>query len=239
MIRVLGYIRVSGRSQVDGDGFPRQKEAIQRFAESKGWQVARFFQEEAVSGTVESMDRPEFSAAISLCGGGQFDTLVVERGERLARDLIVSELLFKDCRERGVKVFSADSGEELVHADSDPTRKLIRQILGALSEWDKNMVVKKLRAARDRIRAEKGRCGGFHPLEVAHPEVVPLILEFREQGDSFRHIARRLNNRMRYPVPTFLKAGRWTPATIFDIYRRITKSKVSNEPLGEIVNARY
>ena len=44
--------------------------------------------------------------------------------------------------------------------DDGPTSKLVRQILGAVSEFDKVMIVAKLKGARDRIRRERGKCEG-------------------------------------------------------------------------------
>ena len=41
-----------------------------------------------------------------------------------------------------------------------PTSKLIRQILGAVSEFDKAMIVAKLKGARDRARRAHGKCEG-------------------------------------------------------------------------------
>src|SRR3970282_1778973 len=88
-------------------------------------------------------------------------TIVVERADRIARDLIVAELFFRECKSRGIEVYAADSGEELVNAEADPTRKLIRQVLGALAEWDKSQIVRKLQDGRRRKKAETGwPCGG-------------------------------------------------------------------------------
>jgi hypothetical protein len=42
--------------------------------------------------------------------------------------------------------------------DDGPTSKLIRQILGAVSEFDKAMTVAKLKGARDRVRRQRGKC---------------------------------------------------------------------------------
>jgi DNA invertase Pin-like site-specific DNA recombinase len=44
--------------------------------------------------------------------------------------------------------------------DDGPTSNLIRQILGAVSEFDKAMTVAKLKGARDRVRRAQGKCEG-------------------------------------------------------------------------------
>ena len=46
---------------------------------------------------------------------------------------------------------------------ANPTRKLVRSILGAVSEYEKSLVVLKLRGARVRMRVKKGRCEGAKP----------------------------------------------------------------------------
>jgi DNA invertase Pin-like site-specific DNA recombinase len=40
----VGYLRVSGKGQLlnDADGFPRQREAIERYAAANGLHVTRF-----------------------------------------------------------------------------------------------------------------------------------------------------------------------------------------------------
>ncbi len=53
-MKAYGYLRVSGKSQVDGDGLIRQEQAISDYAASHGIEVAGIFREEGVSGTKEN-----------------------------------------------------------------------------------------------------------------------------------------------------------------------------------------
>ena len=49
----------------------------------------------------------------------------------------------------------------------NPTRKLLRQIMGAISEYDKTMLVAKMRAGKERKRTtEKGWSEGRKPFGV-------------------------------------------------------------------------
>ena len=61
-------------------------------------------------------------------------------------------------RDLGVTLIAADSPSSFL--DDGPTSKLIRQILGAVSEFDKAMIVAKLKGARDRARRAHGKCEG-------------------------------------------------------------------------------
>ena len=72
----------------------------------------------------------------------------VDKANRLARDLVVSETLLAEFRKLGVKVVAAEGGTDLTVDNDDPSRKMIRQILGVVSEWEKSCIVQKLRAAR-------------------------------------------------------------------------------------------
>lgn len=203
MKRVFIYRRVSTAQQLDGGGLPRQLEICQAFVESKGWAMARVFTEQE-SGSVDTIDRPQLQEAISLCTPATgVSAIVVERADRIARDLIVGELFFRECKAAGVEVYAADTGEELVNAESDPTRKLIRQILGALAEWDKAQIARKLLAGRKRKKAETGfPCGG-KPVFGRAPEqklAVATILFYHRKGESAEIIARRLNYGL---APTF------------------------------------
>jgi len=162
MKRAYAYLRVSGKAQIDGDGFERQYEACKVFARSHEIGLIQPFKELGVSGTIDSFDRPALSECMAAAeqGGG---CIIVERADRIARDLIVSEIFFRECRARGIEVYAADTGEELALNDADPSRKLIRQILGALAEWEKSVIVKKLASGRARVRRETGRCEGRKP----------------------------------------------------------------------------
>lgn len=161
MKKVFVYTRISTEAQTDGGGIERQIAECRKFCESQGWNIVREFIEQK-SGTVSAFDRPVLSELVSLCGDAfDVNTIVVERADRLARDLIVSELFFQECKKLGLEVYAADCGQELVNAEGDASRKMIRQILGAVSEWNKNEIAKKLLAGRKRTAEKTGwPCGG-------------------------------------------------------------------------------
>jgi DNA invertase Pin-like site-specific DNA recombinase len=77
----------------------------------------------------------------------------------------------------------------------DPSRKLMRQIFGAIAEYEKTMIVLKLRGARARARAKHGRCEGRKPFGYFEGEADTLarIKSLRAEGLGFDRIAARLN----------------------------------------------
>ena len=86
--------------------------------------------------------------------------VLVEKLDRLARDLMVQETIIGDLRKNGFDLISVMEPDLL---QDDPSRKLMRQIFGAIAEYEKTMIVLKLRGARVRARAKQGRCEGRKP----------------------------------------------------------------------------
>jgi DNA invertase Pin-like site-specific DNA recombinase len=138
-VKAFGYLRVSGLSQRDGDGLPRQREAIK--------------------------------------------IVVCEKLDRLARDLMIQEAIIADMQRRG---FTLLSTMEPDLCSEDPSRVLIRQIFGALAQYDRAMITLKLKAAKDRMRAKGLKCDGPKPYGQLPGEMEQLTLmrELRAEGKT-------------------------------------------------------
>ena len=193
-IQAVSYLRVSSVGQVQGDGFPRQREAIETYAERNGIAVVAEFRDEGVSGTTEHADREGFTALLQRIAGNCVRLVLVARSDRLARDLLVQETLLNSLMKLGVKVIDASTGLDLTD-ESDPSRRLIRQVLGAVAEHDKACLVAKLRKARERKRITTGRCEGRLPYgaKLGEDRGLQRIKALRGEGLSLRAIAARLN----------------------------------------------
>jgi len=219
----FSYLRVSGKGQVGGHGFPRQHDAVGRYAKAHRLTVVQEFRE-PVSGARDGFDRPGLTDLFVAVKSDGVKTVLVERADRLARDLMVGEVILAEFRKLNVKVIATDSGIDLTVADDDPTRVLIRQVLGAVAQFEKSAIVQKLRAARERIRRQGDKCEGRKPFGTFDGEgqVVDFIREFRKK-------------RGRRPRPTWqatadalndeglaTRSGKpWNPATIWRIARRM------------------
>ncbi len=193
--KAFGYLRTSGKGQIGNDGFPRQREAIARYAKANKIEIVQEFGDEAITGTVDAMDRPGLTDLFVALKANGVRKVIVENPTRLARDLMISEIILAEFRKIGVKVISADGGVDLTLGNDEPTGKLIRQILGAVAEWEKCALVQKLRASRLRMRRAGQRCEGKKPYGYNADEtrIVDLILSLRKEGKSYVAIAERLN----------------------------------------------
>src|SRR5687767_10312086 len=197
-IKAVSYLRVSGKGQVEGDGPERQRQAIARYAKTAGITVLEEFSDLGVSGTTELADRPGLAALIDRLESNGVRTVVIERADRIARDLMVQEVILSQFAKIGARILTAD-GVDLASDDQDPTRRLIRQVLGAVSEFEKNVIVLKLRAARERKRRRGERVEGrkpygFHPAERALLERMKQIRKpAKDARLSYEAIAQQLN----------------------------------------------
>jgi DNA invertase Pin-like site-specific DNA recombinase len=159
-VEAIGYMRTSSATNVgEGkDSEARQRKAIESYAKAAGMVIVDWFYDAAVSGADALEARPGFTAALARIAGNGVRTIIVETANRFARDLMVQEVGFAMLCDLGVTLIAADSPSSFL--DDGPTSKLIRQILGAVSEFDKAMTVAKLKGARDRVRRERGKCEG-------------------------------------------------------------------------------
>jgi DNA invertase Pin-like site-specific DNA recombinase len=186
--KVFSYLRVSGLGQVKGDGFTRQREAITKFCRKNRYQIVSEFKDSGVSGTVDGFDRAGLSELMVAVKSNGVKTIIVENSTRLARDLMVQEVLLNDCRKCGITVLSADGNILTDENEQDPTRTLIRQVLGAVSQFEKSCIVQKLASARKRIKKAKGRCEGDLPYGYKEGEDI-LIQRIREMKKEKRRIS--------------------------------------------------
>jgi DNA invertase Pin-like site-specific DNA recombinase len=188
-MKAYGYIRVSGQGQVDGDGPVRQEKAIREYAEKHGISIDKIYRDDGVSGTLEH--RPALAQMmVSLEQNGHgIKTVIIEKVDRLARDFMVQEAIIRDFRKNGFELISVCEGDDLL--ENEPSRKLIRQMLGVIAEYDKDMTVLKLRAARERKRARDGKCEGRKTYEETMPEVIAEIKKLRRKPKGARRMTHR------------------------------------------------
>ena len=183
--KAVAYIRTSSAANVgtDKDSDKRQRDAITAYTKRSGLEIVGEFNDAAVSGADHIETRPGFTAMLAYIASNGARTIIVETASRFARDLMVQEVGFAKLQALGIKLVAADSPQSFL--DDTPTSKLIRQILGAVSEFDKAMVVAKLKGARERKRTITGRkVEGRKSHAELRPELVALVRQLRRRRPS-------------------------------------------------------
>jgi DNA invertase Pin-like site-specific DNA recombinase len=213
--KAVSYLRVSGKGQIDGDGFPRQRQAVQAFAKGK-YQIVGEFRDEGVKGANDLEHREGLSDLMVRVKANGVNVVIVEKADRLARDLMAQEVLLAEFRKAGVTVLTSE-GVDLTVADGDPTRKLIRQVLGAVAEFEKSSLVIKLRAARQRMRRDTGRCEGRKPYGYYEGEgkVIKHMKElYRKPRGGKRLTCGKIASKLNEEGYTTRSGGKWHDAQV-------------------------
>jgi DNA invertase Pin-like site-specific DNA recombinase len=163
MASACAYYRTSSATNVgeDKDSLKRQQAAVRQCAKARGLEIVNEYYDAAVSGGDPVDTRDGFKQMLAYMSSNGARTIVVENASRFARDLIVQETGYQMLKARGIELIAADSPDSFL--SDTPTAVLIRQILGAVAQFDRASLVTKLRGARERIRRQQGRCEGRKP----------------------------------------------------------------------------
>jgi DNA invertase Pin-like site-specific DNA recombinase len=201
-IEAVAYMRTSSATNVgdDKDSERRQRLAIEGFAKAAGYAIKDWFYDAAVKGSDPVTSRPGFAAMLDRIAGNGVRTIIVESPDRFARDLAVQLTGHDYLRSLGVTLIPASAPDHFT--EDTPTAVLVRQVLGAIAQFEKAATVAKLKAARERSRAEHGKCEGRKSYAERDPAMVAAATELSAHREpesvrppSLRWIAAQLAER--------------------------------------------
>ena len=195
--RAALYARVSTKGK--GQDLGLQLDDLKALASQRGW-TPTIYQDEGVSGSKRS--RPGLDAMMRDIHHGKIDVVVVWRFDRFARSLQHLVAALDDFRTRGVAFVS--------HYEAIDTNtamgRMVFQIVGALAEFERELIRERVQAGVDRARA-KGTRLGRPPERVLD---LATISELLRGGMSLRAVARALGA----PLTSVRRAGLQIAATV-------------------------
>lgn len=191
-VKAVAYLRTSSATNAgpDKDSDKRQRAAIAAFARAHGYAIVDEFYDAAVSGADPIAERPGFKDMLDRIAGNGVRCIIVESPDRFARDLTVQLTGHDFLKKLDISLIPATAPD--FFTEDTPTAVLVRQVLGAIAQFEKTSLVAKLKAARDRKKAAIGKCGGRKSYAEAKPETVALAKELRGQRMSLRKISAEL-----------------------------------------------
>jgi DNA invertase Pin-like site-specific DNA recombinase len=176
--KAVAYLRTSSRTNVgaDKDSEKRQSAAIEAYAKTAGYEISDTFYDAAVSGADPVSERSGFAEMLERLMSNGARTIIVESPDRFARDLMVQLAGHDMLKARGVTLIAASAPTFFI--EDTPTAVLVRQVLGAVAEFEKATLVAKLAAARRRKRIVTGKkVEGRKSHAEKRPEIVALAKE--------------------------------------------------------------
>lgn len=175
--RVAIYARVSTSEQnIDG-----QITELQNYCAARGWAIAHKIVDHGYSG--KSLQRPEFQRLLTLSRRREIDCIVITRLDRAFRHLKSLVLTLEEWAALGITCISIREGLDY----STPNGKFFVQVLGALGEFERSIIVDRVKAG---ITAAQARGVILGRPQKHDPS---RIIELREQGMSYRQISKELN----------------------------------------------
>lgn len=171
------YVRVSTAEQ----NTDSQESELREYCEKRGWSCA-MYQDHGQSGAKQ--DRPALNALMADLRRRKIDVVVVWALDRLARSLKQLLTIAEECRSVGVDLVSLKQNVDTTL----PAGRLTFQVLGAVAEFEREMLRERVRSGMAQARRAGKHVGrpALRRLGAAEIEKMKLL---RSQGTSVRRLA--------------------------------------------------
>jgi putative DNA-invertase from lambdoid prophage Rac len=196
-MRAFGYLRVSTAEQAaNGDSLETQRQQISGYAMMKSIELAEFFVEKGVSGSVPLAERPEGQRLLgTVKRGDAIITAKLDRAFRSAADALVT---LEELKDQGVGLHMIDLGGDVC---GNGVGKLVFTILSAVAENERDRLRERIRDVKRHLAQQGVYGGGRRPFgfDVVDARLVPNATEqaalermqgLRAEGKTLRDIAK-------------------------------------------------
>ena len=167
--------------------------------EEKFGKMDAIFFDKGISGDAKISKRVALIEAIDELKKG--DTLYIYSFSRVARDSFLQLWIEREVKSRKANLISATEEE---HCGDTPEKRMMRVILSAVNEYEKEVISIRTKSARKTMRKNNRYCGGKREygykvigqglVAVPHEqETLGKMYKWRDDGASYRAITDRLN----------------------------------------------
>lgn len=179
MEKIAIYVRVS----TDEQSTEMQTSDLRRYCEQRGFEIYKEYSDQGVSGTKDH--RPGLDQLMSDAKKRKFDVVLVWRFDRFARSTKHLITALEEFKHLGIDFISYSENIDT----SSPLGKMLYTISAAWAEFERSIIVERIRGGIRRAR-EKGKVLG-------RPKVLNLdsdeLLRLQSEGLSLRKIAEKVN----------------------------------------------
>jgi DNA invertase Pin-like site-specific DNA recombinase len=167
--------------------------------EEKFGKMSAIFFDKGISGDAKISKRIALIEAIDELSKG--DTLYIYSFSRVARDSFLQLWIEREVKSRKANLISATEEE---HCGDTPEKRMMRVILSAVNEYEKEVIAIRTKSARKTMRKNNRYCGGNREfgykvigqslVAVPHEqETLGNMYKWKDGGASYRAITDRLN----------------------------------------------
>ena len=175
-------VAIYARVSTDRQTVDMQIHELKEYVKRRGWNLYREFIDQGYSGS--DTKRPAFQDMMNEAKKRKFDVLLVWKLDRLSRSMKDLVMVLNELGGLGIDFVSYDNNLDT----STPTGKLVFHVIGAVAEFEKDIIKERVKAGLENAR-RKGK-------KLGRPGVGDSVIEeakiLRGQGKSFRKIGRQL-----------------------------------------------
>jgi DNA invertase Pin-like site-specific DNA recombinase len=176
--RVAFYSRVSTTHGQDPE---LQLRELREYAAARGWTLAQEYTDIGASGSKDS--RPALNRLMADAHRRRFDVVLVWKLDRFGRSLRHLVNALAEFEARGIAFVSLRDNLDL----TTPSGRLMFQIIGAMAEFERELIRERVKAGLRNAKAKGKRLG--RPRVALNGD---KVLQLRSQGLSWRAIASQL-----------------------------------------------
>ena len=182
MDKVALYVRVSTSEQTTDN----QTRILSEVAKAKGWQIAFIYEDKGVSGTKGRDKRPAFDKLCNDMTIGAFERVLVWDISRLGRSLKNLVEFLHDLQRSCCDLYVHQSGLDT----STPAGKMMFQMVGVFSEFERSMISERVKLGMQRVRSEGKRVG--RPPKITL-ETIQEVFQLKQSNLTNTQIASTLH----------------------------------------------
>ena len=179
--RAAIYTRVSTLDQHP----EMQEQELRDYVARRNWTLHQVYTDKGVSGAVEK--RPGLDAMMHDCRHRKVDVVIVWKFDRFARSLKQLLNALELFRELGIGFVSCTEAIDT----SLPHGEMLFQIIGAIAQWERSLIVERVKAGLQHARQQGKRLGRPSLSELTPGETAKLKNERKREQVPFRELAKK------------------------------------------------
>jgi DNA invertase Pin-like site-specific DNA recombinase len=149
--RIALYLRVSTTEQT----VENQRRELEGVAQRHGWNVVATFTDAGISGTKGRDKRPGYDRLCHGIARREFDKVAAWSVDRLGRSLQELVAFLGELHAKGVDLYLHQQGIDT----GTPSGKAMFQMLGVFAEFERSIIVERVKAGLSRARSQGKRLG--------------------------------------------------------------------------------